>query len=101
VSPGLRLPFTQTLWYVAPEAVCRRVYRAVRRSRTPLSYMLHATDFLDPAGDAVDSRLARHPGMSLPFARKSELVEQCLSAIAADYRTRPYADLVAAGAATT
>jgi hypothetical protein len=97
VSPGLRLPFTHTLWYVAPRALCEYAYRAVRRSRTPLSYMLHATDLLDLRDDGVDERLARHPGMSLPLARKRALLEERLSAIAADYYVAPYADLFPIG----
>ncbi|HSP96092.1 MAG TPA: polysaccharide deacetylase family protein [Candidatus Dormibacteraeota bacterium] len=99
VSPLLRLPFTHTLWYVAPRALCESAYRAIRRSRAPLSYMLHATDFLDLRADAVDGRMARHPGMQLSLSEKLTLLEERLAAIAADYRVRPYGDLLAAAAA--
>jgi len=95
VSPLLRLPFTHTLWYVAPRAVCERAYRALRRSRTPLSYMLHAVDFLDLQRDGVDPRMARHPGMQLTLERKLALLEERLSAIAADYDVQRYEDFFA------
>jgi hypothetical protein len=55
--------------------------------------MLHATDLLDLRDHGVDERLARHPGMTLPLARKRELLEERLSAIVADYHVAPYADL--------
>lgn len=93
VSPLLRLPFTHTLWYVAPHVFCERAARALRRSHTPLSYMLHAADVLDLRCDGVDPRLARHPGMRLPLADKLALVERRLAAIAREYEVKRYADL--------
>jgi peptidoglycan-N-acetylglucosamine deacetylase len=99
VSPFLRLPFTHTLWYVAPRVLCQWSYKTLRRSRTPLSYMLHAVDFLGLERDGVDARMSRHPGMQLSLERKLALLEERLSAIAADYTVRPYADLFADGAA--
>lgn len=92
VSPVLRLPFTHTLWYVAPRRLCLRTYQALRRARAPLSYMLHATDLLDLRGDGVDERMGRHPGMSLSLDQKTSLLAERLSAIAADFSVRPYAD---------
>ena len=62
VSRFLRLPFTHTLWYVAPRPVCLRTYDGLRRSRVPLSYMLHATDLLDLRRDGVDARIESPPG---------------------------------------
>lgn len=100
VSPVLRLPFTHTLWYVAPRALCLRISRAVRRSRAPLSYMLHAADLLDLRRDGVDARMARHPGMQWTLERKLALLEERLAAIAADYAVRPYADLFACDGAS-
>lgn len=98
VSPLLRLPFTHTLWYVAPRALCEWSYGSLRRSRTPLSYMLHAVDFLGLERDRVDERMARHPGMQLSLERKLALLEERLCAIAADYTVQPYGDLFADGA---
>jgi hypothetical protein len=97
VSPLLRLPFTHTLWYVAPRALCEWSYRSLRRSRVPLSYMLHAVDFLGLERDGVDPRMSRHPGMQLALERKLALLEERLSIIAADYTVRPYRDLFADG----
>ncbi len=90
VSPLLRVPFTHTLWYVAPYALAERTYRRLRRGGAPLGYMLHAADFLDLEGDGLDARMARHPGMSLPLEQKLWLLEERLRAIAADYDVRPY-----------
>jgi hypothetical protein len=98
VSPLLRLPFTHTLWYVAPRALCLRTYRAMRRAGTPLSYMLHAADLLSVQRDGVDERMARHPGMQLPLDDKLALLEERLRAIAADFRVATYADCFRPGA---
>jgi peptidoglycan/xylan/chitin deacetylase (PgdA/CDA1 family) len=92
VSPRLRIPFTHTLNYVAPPALCRRAYAALRRSRTPLSYMLHAADALDLHRDGVDPRFGRHPGMQLPLDRKLALLDERLAAIRRDYAVTTYAD---------
>jgi hypothetical protein len=92
VSPVIRLPLVHTLWYLLPAAVCRRVFRSVRRSRAPLSYQFHAADLLDLHGDGVDPRLGRHPGMSVPLARKRELLRSMLADIAAEYEVVPYRD---------
>ena len=86
------MPFTHTLWYVAPRLVCVRTYQALRRSSVPLSYMLHATDLLDLRRDGIDPRMSRHPGMAMSLEQKTALLEERLSAIAADYTVRPYAD---------
>ncbi len=95
VSPLLRIPFTHTLWYVAPRAVCEWAYATLRRSRAPLTYMMHAADFLDLRRDGIDARLARHPGMALSLEQKLSLVEERVSAIVRDYEVQTYADAVA------
>ena len=91
VSPVLRLPFTHTLWYVAPRLVCLRTYRAIRRSATPFSYMLHPVDLLGLREDGIDARMARHPGMNLPLAAKLDLLEERLRAISSDFHVTTYA----------
>jgi peptidoglycan/xylan/chitin deacetylase (PgdA/CDA1 family) len=101
VSPVLRLPFTHTLWYMAPRAICLRTYRAMRRPGVPLSYMLHAADALT-LQDGIDERMGRHPGMQLGLDKKLGLLEERLSAIAGDFRVTTYADeLVAASSMST
>lgn len=90
VSPLLRVPFTHTLWYVAPYALAERTYRRLGRGSAPLGYMLHAADFLDLERDGLDPRMARHPGMALPLEQKLWLLEERLRAIATDYDVRPY-----------
>jgi peptidoglycan/xylan/chitin deacetylase (PgdA/CDA1 family) len=99
VSPVLRLPFTHTLRYLAPAGVCRRTWRAIVRSQTPLMYQFHAVDLLDLDRDGIDPRMARHPGMTLPLERKHALLEDALRAIQASYRVRTYAEAVLSGAA--
>ena len=96
VSPLLRVPFTHTLWYLAPGAFCRSTYRAIRRSGAPLTYQFHAADLLDLEGDDIDRRFARHPGMRLPLSRKTELLESFLGQIAREYDVRTYAEAVGA-----
>jgi hypothetical protein len=96
VSPLVRLPFTHTLWYVAPRALCLRIHRAMRRGDAPLSYMLHAVDLLSLERDGVDTRMARHPGMQLPLEDKLALLAERLRAIADDFRVTTYADCVLA-----
>lgn len=95
VSPWLRIPFTHTLWYLAPAALCRRTHRAIRRSGTPLTYQFHAADLLDLDTDDIDPRLGRHPGMRLPLVRKTALLEGFLREVGATYDVCTYADAVA------
>jgi hypothetical protein len=97
VSPVLRIPLLHTLWYAAP-ALARRTLAALCRARAPLSYQFHAADVLGLAEDGVDPRLARHPGMRLPLARKVALLEGVLGRIAATHDVATYA-AVAAGRA--
>jgi hypothetical protein len=94
VSPFLRVPFTHTLWYVAPAAVCRRIRSAIYRARTPLSYMLHAADLVGLREDGVDTRLERHPGMQLSLVEKTALVDGCLREIQRSYEVVPYAEVL-------
>lgn len=92
VSPLVRLPFTHTLWYLAPAPLCRQTFRALRRRRTPLCYQFHSADLLGLEEDGVDPRMARHPGMRLPLRRKLDLLETVLGEIAGAYRAIPYAE---------
>ncbi len=97
VSPVLRVPFTHTLWYLAPQAVCRRAFDAIRRSTGPLCYMFHAADLLDLHADGIDPRMGRHPGMQLPLTEKTKRLETILRAVAGDYRVVTYAEALASG----
>ena len=94
VSPLMRVPLTHTLWYIAPPAVCRATYRAIVRRHEPLSYQFHAVDLLAVREDDLDGRIARHPGMQWPLARKLELLEQVLSDIAGRYRVQTFSEAV-------
>jgi hypothetical protein len=92
VSPLLRLPFTHTLWYLVPAAVCRSTYRTIQRRRETLSYQFHAVDLLAVAEDGLDERIGRHPGMRWPLARKVDLLESMLRDIAGRYRVRTFSE---------
>ena len=57
--------------------------RLCRHTGTPPSVLLHPTDFL---GGDDRHRLGFFPGMSLPWARKEELLHGVLHRLAADFR---------------
>jgi hypothetical protein len=88
------VPLTHTLWYVAPERLCRRTLERIHRARTPLCYQFHAADLLGLDEDGVDARMARHPGMRWPLARKLEHLERILRDIASRYDVVTYAESV-------
>ena len=85
MSPLIRLPFTHTLWYLAPPNVCRRTLRRIHRSGVPLSYSFHAVDLLGLEEDDVDRRMSRHPGMRWPLRPKLRLLEDVLREIVSRY----------------
>jgi hypothetical protein len=49
--------------------------------RAVISYALHAVDFLGAVEDEVDSRMMRHPGMTLDLETKLALCSSALSSI--------------------
>lgn len=76
--PFLRVPYYHTLRLLLPGALFLGVARGARLRRGPITYTLHAVDFLGLEEDRVDPRLGRHPGMALPLARKLALVRRAL-----------------------
>ena len=101
VSPVMRLPFTHTLWYLAPAKVCRRTFRTIHRSGVPLSYSFHAADLLGLEEDNVDRRMSRHPGMRWPLRPKLRLLEDVLREIVSRYQVTTYAKSLNGGAVTS
>ena len=82
VTRWLRVPVYHTMTYFLPRWLFRRSLRALLRSGLPVCYEFHAADLLDLATDGVDPRLARHPGMRLPFDQKRAVLCDVLKQIA-------------------
>jgi peptidoglycan/xylan/chitin deacetylase (PgdA/CDA1 family) len=101
VSPVMRLPFTHTLWYLAPANACWRTFRTIHRSGVPLSYSFHAVDLLGLEEDGVDRRMSRHPGMRWPLRPKLRLLEDVLREIVSRYQVTTYAKSLNGGAVTS
>lgn len=94
VTPGLRVPVYHTLRYFSNEARFTGQLDGFARRGETLSYALHAVDALGLTEDGVDPRLAAHPGMDRPLAAKLALLEASVSAIAARFDVRPYAEML-------
>ncbi len=90
VTPWLRLPVYHTLAYFVPGRVFRRNLQALLRSDLPVFYEFHAADLLDLASDAVDPRMARHPGMREGLATKHARLRDTLRTIAGARRVTTY-----------
>jgi hypothetical protein len=90
VTPRLRLPVYHTMAYLVPGTLFRRNLQALLRSDQPVCYEFHAADLLDLERDRVDPRMARHPGMREPLARKRRRLEETLGTIAAARRVTTY-----------
>ena len=81
VTPVLRLPIYHTLRYSLTDARFASALDGFVTRAEPFSYCLHAVDVLGLEEDAVDRRLAKHPGMDWPLAKKLELLEKSLRSI--------------------
>jgi hypothetical protein len=90
VTPWLRLPVYHTFQYFVPPRLFARGVRSLLRSGRPVCYEFHAADLLDLAGDGVDPRMERHPGMRLPLARKLAMLKDTLATIARERRVVTY-----------
>lgn len=93
-SPWLRLPVYHTARYFLGSRRFRRQLAGFARRGEPLFYPLHAVDALGLADDAVDRRLARHPGMDRALSHKLQLLDETLDAIAERFEVLPYRDLL-------
>jgi hypothetical protein len=90
VTRWLRLPIYHTFSYFVPPRLFMRGLRSLLRSGRPVCYEFHAADLLDLAGDGVDPRMDRHPGMRLPLARKVAMLRDTLATIARERRVVTY-----------
>jgi peptidoglycan/xylan/chitin deacetylase (PgdA/CDA1 family) len=94
VTPGIGFPVYHTARYLlTPDRFLRQLDGFARRAE-PLFYPLHAVDALGLEEDAVDRRLARHPGMERRLAEKLELLEVSLAAIAERFEPMTYRDFL-------
>jgi hypothetical protein len=99
VTRWLRLPVYHTFSYFVPDWLFRRGLQSILRSGRPVCYEFHAADLLDLAGDAVDARMARHPGMRLPLEHKRAALRDRLKLIADQRRVVTYAQALDEGLA--
>lgn len=90
VTPGLRFPVYHTARYVLRRRRFEGILDGLARRGESLSYPLHAVDALGLAEDAVDPRLAPHPGMELPLDQKLALLEESLTAIVRRFEPKTF-----------
>src|SRR5688572_29968570 len=86
--PFVRLPYYHTLRFLLPDAVFGAIGALARLRRTP-TYIFHAVDFLELAGDRLDARIERHPGLDRPLAYKLELARRSVAELARGRRVVP------------
>jgi peptidoglycan/xylan/chitin deacetylase (PgdA/CDA1 family) len=82
VTTVMRLPVYHTIAHLAPRPFGYALAALLSSSR-PIHYQLHAADLLDLQRDAVDPRMAPHPGMEVPLEEKRARLAEVLRAIAA------------------
>jgi len=97
MTPGLRFPIYHTLRYALGDVRFARALDGFVRRGESLSYVLHAVDALGQSEDRVDPRLAKHPGMDWPLARKLELLEKTLRSIVERFAVATFEERVASG----
>jgi peptidoglycan/xylan/chitin deacetylase (PgdA/CDA1 family) len=100
VSPRLRFPIYHTPRYLIGDALFRTHVEGFVRRGEMFFYTLHAVDALGLVEDAVDRRMARHPGLEHPLAYKLELLERSLVEVVARFECVPYRELVLGGHVT-
>jgi len=94
VTPWTRWPIYHTVRYRTSDHRFARLLDGFVRRGEPLSYPLHAIDVTGIDEDALDPRLARHPGAALPLAAKIDLMGRTLDLIAERFVARPLEALV-------
>ncbi len=99
VTRWLRFPVYHTLAYFVPWRIFSRALDSLLERDVPLFYEFHAADLLDLAGDDIDPRMDRHPGMKLPLERKLGMLETILTRIAEKRRAVTYKQAMAEGLA--
>lgn len=92
-TPVLRLPYYHTLSFMLPAWAQRGIGALARRRRSGVSYCFHAVDFLGLNEDRLDARLAVHPGMRLPRARKLAGAVDAVRALGRRHDVVPLAEL--------
>ncbi|MDH3252405.1 MAG: polysaccharide deacetylase family protein [Ignavibacteria bacterium] len=94
-TPLVRLPYYHTLRFLLPRAGFTLIHHLVHLRRFPVGYVFHAVDFLDQQVDRLDSRITRHPGMTVPLETKLQLAEEAVVAMMNRRTILPLRDLAA------
>jgi peptidoglycan/xylan/chitin deacetylase (PgdA/CDA1 family) len=97
VTRRLRFPAYHTMTHLMPWPAFRMILAAALRGLHLLSYELHAADLLDLHADAVDARMAVHPGMQRPLAQKLATLKLVFGKIAAARTVVTYSELLRCG----
>lgn len=92
VTSLARLPIYHTLRYALSDARFEAALDGLVGERRSLSYALHAVDALGQREDAVDPRLAGHPGMDRALDHKLALLERSLSSIVQRFAVQTFAE---------
>jgi peptidoglycan/xylan/chitin deacetylase (PgdA/CDA1 family) len=92
-APGLRLPYYQTMRFLMPGWTFAALRLLVHTRRSALTFSFHAVDFLGIDEDRLDSRIARHPGMTLSLRTKLVAAQRSVAELA-PRRVLPLAELV-------
>ena len=95
VTSGVRFPVYHTMRFFTDPGRFEATLDGLARTGHALSYALHGVDALGLDEDRVDARLATHPGMRVPLARKLALLEETLAAIARRFDVAPFRDRLA------
>ena len=95
-APWTRLPYYHTMRFVLPPLAFQGLRALAHTRRSPITYQFHAVDFLGVERDALDPRIARHPGMQLGVDVKLDLAAEAVTALARARRVVPVDEMVGA-----
>jgi hypothetical protein len=84
-----RFPVYQTVFFGFSDAKIAGILAGIAARGERLSFALHAVDALG-AGDGVDPRLARHPGVAWPLERKLGFLRRVFGGIAGRFDAVPF-----------
>lgn len=91
--PLLRFPYYHTMHYLLPPSVFRAIRWMTLRTRSNVTYTLHAVDFLGLREDGLDERIAVHPGLPLSLSSKLEQIRSELRLLSAQCSFATMAEL--------
>ncbi len=92
-TPLFRLPYYHTLMLLLPRFGFRILRFMAHARRFPVGYVFHAVDFLATDTDGLDTRIRRHPGMTLPLDTKLACAEEAILALKRNRTIRRMGDI--------